>query len=69
MSRVQAIDAPEMPSVALAALDATSPTPEAVGDALFGLVAWARAHGIDTESVLREANARYATRIDRSQED
>ena len=70
MSRVQAIDAPEMPSVALAALDATSPpTPEAVGDALFGLVAWARAHGIDTESALREANARYAAQVDQLQDD
>ncbi len=69
MSRLQTVAAPDTPSEALAGLDAASATPEAIGDALFGLVAWARAHGVDAESALREANARYAARIDRPQED
>ena len=69
MSRIQANAAPDTPSAALAGLDAAAPTPETFGDALFGLVAWARAHGIDSESALREANARYAAQVDRSQEE
>jgi hypothetical protein len=35
-----------------------------VGAALFGLVAWARARGVDAESALREANARYAAQVE-----
>ncbi len=34
-----------------------------LGRALFGLVAWARARGIDAESALRQTNAEYAAGI------
>ncbi len=52
----------------LAASD-TSVTAEQVGEALFGLVAWARARGIEAESALREANARFAARVAAQHED
>ena len=38
-------------------------TPDLVGDILLATVAWARAHGIDAESALRMANARYAAEV------
>jgi uncharacterized protein YabN with tetrapyrrole methylase and pyrophosphatase domain len=37
-----------------------------LGDALFGIVAWARARNIDAESALRAANARFAAEVDRA---
>jgi tetrapyrrole methylase family protein/MazG family protein len=52
----------------LAASD-TSVTAEQVGEALFGLVAWARARGIEAESALREANLRFAARVAAQDED
>ncbi len=65
MSRLRKAEAPVAPWAALAALPPdTSLTAEALGDALFGLVAWAQARGVDAESALRSANARFATEID-----
>ena len=64
MSRLREVTAPDAPWSALAGLPAGAPlTPELVGDALFNLVAWARAHGVEPESALRETNARYAARV------
>jgi tetrapyrrole methylase family protein/MazG family protein len=65
VSRLEAIDVPAEPCNWLVeAVEAGSDlTPDMVGRALFGLVAWARARGIDAESSLRAANAAYAARI------
>jgi tetrapyrrole methylase family protein/MazG family protein len=65
MSRIREPETPEAPWAGLAALEPGAPVAgELVGDALFGLVAWARAHGVEAESALREANARYARRVE-----
>lgn len=38
-------------------------TPEVLGQVLFDLVAWALARGVEAESALREANARFAADV------
>jgi len=54
----------EAPWTTLAELpEGNAATPELLGEALFRLVAWARARGLDAESALRETNARFAARI------
>jgi tetrapyrrole methylase family protein / MazG family protein len=64
MARLEELHAPEAPWERLASLPAGAPvTPELVGEALLGLVAWARERDIDAESALRAANARYAARV------
>ncbi|MGQ9491345.1 MAG: MazG family protein [Anaerolineae bacterium] len=64
MSRLRPADVPQAPWSALAELPAhVPPTAELVGEVLFGLVAWAMAHGIEAESALRQANARFAERV------
>jgi tetrapyrrole methylase family protein / MazG family protein len=64
MSRLRELTAPDAPWSILADLPADAAlTPELVGDALFNLVAWARARGVESESALRETNARYAARV------
>jgi len=64
MSRLREVAAPDAPWSILADLPAdTALTPELVGDALFNLVAWARARGVESESALRETNARFAARV------
>jgi tetrapyrrole methylase family protein/MazG family protein len=64
MSRLQATDAPEAPWAPLTDLPpSTELAPDLVGEVLFGMVAWARARGVDAESALRKANARYAAHI------
>ncbi len=64
MSRLRPAAAPPTPQTILAGLPLDAPpTPEQVGEALFGLVAWAMAYGIEAESALRQANARFADRI------
>lgn len=64
MSRLRAMEAPETPWAPLADLPpAASPTAEVLGEALFNLVAWAMARGIEAESALRKANARYAAQV------
>jgi tetrapyrrole methylase family protein / MazG family protein len=64
MSRLREVTAPDAPWAVLADLPADAAlTPELVGDAMFNLVAWARARGVETESALRETNARYAARV------
>jgi tetrapyrrole methylase family protein/MazG family protein len=66
MSRLRKAEAPTQPWAALAALPPDAPvTDEVLGDALFGVVAWAQARGIDAESALRAANARFAAEVDR----
>lgn len=65
MSRLQTIEWPAEPWAALAALPpAAAITADFLGDVLFDLVVWARAHDLDAESALRATNARFATRID-----
>ena len=65
MSRLGEVPAPAAPWTGLAALPAEATvTPEMVGEALFGLVAWARARGVDAESALRQVNARYASQVE-----
>ncbi len=64
MSRLR----PHTPDAELwAALAALSPdaevTPEMLGDALFSLVGWALARGLESESALRAANARFAAHV------
>ena len=66
MSRLRKAEAPTQPWAALAALPPDAPvTDEMLGDALFGIVAWAQSRGIDAESALRAANARFAAEVDR----
>ena len=66
MSRLRKAEAPAQPWAALAALPPDAPvTDEMLGDALFGIVAWAQARGLDAESALRAANARFAAEVDR----
>lgn len=64
MSRLRTATTPDAPWSALAAMapDAAL-TPEVLGRALFDLVAWAMARGVEAESALRQANARFAARI------
>jgi uncharacterized protein YabN with tetrapyrrole methylase and pyrophosphatase domain len=67
MSRLRKAEAPSQPWAALATLPHDAPiTDEVLGDALFGIVAWAQARGIDAESALRAANARFAAEVDRA---
>ena len=67
MSRLRAQEAPAEPWSALAdASPETTVTPEALGEALFGIVAWAQARGLDAESALRAANARFAAVVERA---
>jgi len=64
MARLREIAAPDAPWTILADLSADAAlTPEILGGALFNLVAWARARGVESESALREANARYAAAV------
>jgi tetrapyrrole methylase family protein/MazG family protein len=64
MSRLREVVAPDAPWTALTDLPAeAAPTPEIVGEALFNLVSWSRARGVEAESALRETNARYAARV------
>jgi tetrapyrrole methylase family protein/MazG family protein len=64
MARLREIAAPDAPWSVLADLSADAAlTPEILGGALFNLVAWARARGVESESALREANARYAAAV------
>jgi tetrapyrrole methylase family protein / MazG family protein len=64
MSRLREVTAPDAPWTVLADLPAAAAlTPALAGEALFNLVAWARARGVESESALRETNARYAARV------
>lgn len=64
MSRLRAATAPQAPWAPLAALAPDAPlAAETLGDALFDLVAWALARGVEAESALRQANARFADRV------
>ncbi len=64
MSRLRAAVPPETPWASLANLPPdTAPTDEMLGETLFGLVAWAMARGLDVESALRQANARFAAQV------
>ena len=64
MSRLREIAAHDAPWAGLAALAPDDPlTPELWGETLFELVAWARARGVESESALREINARYAAQV------
>jgi tetrapyrrole methylase family protein/MazG family protein len=64
MARLREIAAHNTPWAGLAALASDDPlTPELMGEALFELVAWSRARGVDAESALRTTNARYAARV------
>lgn len=67
MSRLRPAEAPEAPWAPLAALDPDAPLDaETLGNALFNLVAWSLARGVEAESALRQANARYASGIEAS---
>jgi uncharacterized protein YabN with tetrapyrrole methylase and pyrophosphatase domain len=69
MSRLRTLHAAAAPWTILAETRPGEPiSAETVGEALFGLVAWARARGIDAESALRAANARYAAQIEAEEE-
>jgi tetrapyrrole methylase family protein/MazG family protein len=64
MARLREVSAHAAPWAGLAALAADDPlTPELLGEALFEIVAWSRARGVDAESALRMTNARYAARV------
>lgn len=64
MARLREIAATDAPWVSLAALAPDDPlTPEILGEALFELVAWSRARGVEAESALRTTNARYAAQV------
>lgn len=62
MSRLRPAAPPQRPTPA-DLLPAAPLTAAALGEALFGLVAWALAHGIEAESALRQANARFADQV------
>lgn len=64
MSRLREIAAHTAPWAGLAALPPDAPlSPALLGEALFELVAWAHARGVEAESALREVNAKYAARV------
>jgi tetrapyrrole methylase family protein/MazG family protein len=64
MSRLRTAAPPSAPWAELAALPPDAPvSPATVGKALFGLVAWAQARSIDSESALRAANAEFAAEV------
>ncbi len=64
MSRLRPHTPDAEPWAALAALSPDAEvTPEMLGDALFSLVGWALARGIESESALRAANARFAAQV------
>jgi len=64
MSRLRPHTPDAEPWAALAALSPDAEvTPEILGDALFSLVGWALARGIESESALRAANARFAAQV------
>jgi tetrapyrrole methylase family protein/MazG family protein len=64
MSRLAAIDVPAAPWGMLANLpEGAVVPPELLGEALFGLVAWAWQRHLDAESALRTVNARYAAAV------
>ena len=64
MSRLNEGTTSEAPWAGLAELKPDDAlTPEVFGEALFELVAWARARGVDAESALREVNTRFAARV------
>ncbi len=64
MSRLQELALHDAPWSALAALPpGAALTPDVLGEALFGLVAWSRARGVEAESALREVNAKYAAHV------
>jgi tetrapyrrole methylase family protein / MazG family protein len=64
MSRLRTSTPPAEPWAALANLGPDEAlTPEVLGQALFGLVAWALARGVESESALRETNARFAAEV------
>jgi tetrapyrrole methylase family protein/MazG family protein len=64
MARLREVTAPAAPWADLAALAQDDPlTSELLGEALFELVAWARARDVESESALRTTNARYAARV------
>jgi tetrapyrrole methylase family protein/MazG family protein len=63
MSRLQDSSEPESPWDRLTRLSQAPVTAEAFGEALFALVAWARAFGVEAESALREVNSRFAARV------
>lgn len=64
MSRLRAAAPSETPWASLANLPpGAAPTEELMGEALFELVAWAMARGLDVESALRQTNARFAARV------
>ncbi|MCX7670017.1 MAG: MazG family protein [Anaerolineae bacterium] len=65
MSRLAGRPVPAEPWAALANLPAgATVTAELLGEVLFELVAWAHARGLDAESALREANARFAAAVE-----
>jgi len=67
MSRLRKAEAAAQPWAALAAHPPDAPvTDEMLGNALFGIVAWAQARGLDAESALRAANARFAAEVETS---
>ena len=64
MSRLRSAAPPLTPADILAGLPQDAPpTEEQVGEILWALVAWATAHGVEAESALRRANARYAAQV------
>jgi tetrapyrrole methylase family protein / MazG family protein len=68
MSRLKTIDVPQTQWRDIAALpESADVSAEMVGEALFGLVAWAWHRGIDAESALRQINASYAATVDLNQ--
>jgi tetrapyrrole methylase family protein/MazG family protein len=67
MSRLRSATPPMEPWAPLANLGQDEPlTSETLGQTLFDLVAWAMARGVEAESSLREANARFAADVDLS---
>lgn len=65
MSRLVERPAPAEPWAPLVGLPADATvTAELLGDVLFEMVAWAHARGLDAESALRAANARFAAAVE-----
>jgi tetrapyrrole methylase family protein/MazG family protein len=64
MSRLRRAAPPLEPWAPLASLPAGAQvTPELLGRVLFDLVAWAMTRGVESESALRETNARFAAEV------